>query len=152
MKIDPIDSRILNEIQRDAMLSLDVISERVGLSRNACWRRIKVFEEDGLITGRVALLDPEKLGLGLRVYIQIRTSDHSQAWATKFSQVTRALPQIQTVQRMTGDLDYLICALVTDMKGYDALYQQLTKSLEIADLSASFVMEEIKSTTAITIL
>jgi Lrp/AsnC family transcriptional regulator len=146
---DDIDRRILDELQRDASQSLDQISDRISLSRNACWRRIRAMEDDGVITARVALLDPAKLGLGLTVFMQIRTNAHEPDWLQKFSTATRTMPEIQGVYRMTGDLDYLIRARVADMAGYDRLYQTLIRKVPLSDVSASFVMEEIKETTAL---
>ena len=82
--IDTIDRRILAELQRDGTLSVDQLSDRVNLSRNACWRRVKRLEEDGVITGRVALVDAEKIGLGLSVFILVRTSRHDPEWLKAF--------------------------------------------------------------------
>ena len=83
-EIDEIDRQILAELQRDGTLSVDQLSSRVRLSRNACWRRMKILEDSGVITGRVALVDAEKLGLGLSVFIIVRTSNHDPEWLAKF--------------------------------------------------------------------
>lgn len=146
---DETDRRILDELQRDTSQSLDHLSERISLSRNACWRRIRALEQDGVITARVALLDPVKLGLGLSVFMQIKTNAHEPGWLATFSKATKSMPEIQGVYRMTGDLDYLIRARVADMAGYDRLYQALIRRVHLSDVSASFVMEEIKETTAL---
>lgn len=148
-EIDHIDRRILSELQRDCDQPLEALGERVALSRNAVWRRIRAMDEAGIIRARVALLDPHKLGLGLSVVILIRTSEHSAAWQTAFRRATSTLPAILTVERMTGDLDYMIRARVADMADYDRLYQSLIDQVDIADVSASFVMEEIKESTAL---
>lgn len=145
--LDPTDRRILMQLQRDADQSLEVLGEAVGLSRNACWRRIRALEAAGIIKGRVALLDPDALDLGLTVFIQVRTSAHAPDWLEKFSTATKAMPEIMGVYRMSGDLDYLIRAKVADMAGYDRLYQRLIRQVPLSDVSASFVMEEIKETT-----
>mgnify|MGYP001801076983 FL=1 len=145
--LDPTDRRILIQFQRDADQSLEVLGEAVGLSRNACWRRIRALEAAGIIKGRVALLDPDALDLGLTVFIQVRTSAHAPDWLEKFSTATKAMPEIMGVYRMSGDLDYLIRAKVADMAGYDRLYQRLIRQVPLSDVSASFVMEEIKETT-----
>ncbi len=147
LNIDETDRRILNELQRDAGQSLDALGEAVGLSRNACWRRIKTLEDAGVITARVVLLDAAKLGLGLTVFMAVRTSAHAPDWLERFSTACRAIPEILGVYRMTGDLDYLIRARLADMADYDRLYQRLTDKVPLADVSASFVMEEIKDTT-----
>ncbi|RFP89122.1 Lrp/AsnC family transcriptional regulator [Rhodobacteraceae bacterium 63075] len=144
---DQTDRKILRQLQRNADTSLDALSEQVGLSRNACWRRIKRMEESGLIKSRVALLDAARLGLSLTVFIQVRAARHSAEWSARFASVTRALPQITGVYRMSGDLDYLIRAAVADMVDYDRLYQKLISQVDMADVSASFVMEDIKHTT-----
>ncbi|GLT10318.1 Lrp/AsnC family transcriptional regulator [Sulfitobacter sp. PR48] len=147
--IDNIDRRILVELQRDAGQSLETLGATVGLSRNACWRRMRQMEEAGVIKGRVALLDAARLGLPLTVFIQVRTNAHAPDWLERFSTATRAMPEIMGVYRMSGELDYLIRAQVADMAGYDRLYQSLIRKVPLSDVSASFVMEEIKETTAL---
>ncbi len=147
--IDEIDRRILGELQRDATLSADQLSERVNLSRNACWRRVRRLEDDGIISGRVALVDAEKLGLGLSVMILIRTKNHDPEWLDGFRKAVAAMPEITGVYRMTGDLDYVLRARIADVKAYDRLYQRLIAKVPLADVSASFVMEEIKDTTVV---
>ena len=145
-KLDSIDRRLLAELQLDATLTVDQLSERLGLSRNACWRRMKLLEEHGVITGRVALVDAEKVGLGLSVFVIIRTSNHDPDWLRKFREAVVSLPEITGVYRMSGDLDYVLRARVADVKSYDRLYQRLIAKVPLSDVSASFVMEEIKET------
>ena len=147
--IDDIDRRILSEVQRDAGQGLEALGEAVGLSRNAAWRRIRRLEESGLIRARVALLDAEKLGLGLTVVIQVRTNRHDPEWLDRFARAVREMPEILGAHRMSGDLDYLIRAKVRDMAAYDRLYQRLIRKVELSDVSASFVMEDLKDTTAL---
>tara|TARA_R110002124_G_scaffold106467_17_gene258365 strand:- start:25156 stop:25614 length:459 start_codon:yes stop_codon:yes gene_type:complete len=149
LNIDTLDRRILAILQADCTLSMDTIAERVSLSRNAVWRRIRLMEDSGLIRGRVALLDPEALDLGLDVIMMVRTTDHRPDWLDRFARALKDFPEIQGAYRMTGDLDYLIRARVRDVKAYDALYQRLTRRVDLADVSASFVMEELKDTTAL---
>ncbi len=144
--IDTLDAKILAELQRNCDLSLDTLGERIGLSRNACWRRIKALEAAGILKARVALLDANKLGLGLTVFIQVRTSQHDAVWLAAFARATREIPEILGAYRMTGDLDYLIRARVRDVADYDRLYQRLIARVPLSDVSASFVMEEIKDT------
>ena len=146
MTLDEIDKRLLGLLQKDASLSLEAIGEKVNLSRNACWRRLRALETAGIIKGRVALLDPVKLGLGLSVFILVRTSEHSAEWQAQFKAATRDMPEILGVHRMTGELDYLIRARVSHMADYDRLYQSLVSRVSLSDVSASFVMEDIKDT------
>ena len=144
--------KILQHLQRDCSVSIDKLGERVGLSRNAVWRRIKGLEESGFITNRVALVDPQMLGLDLLVFIQIRTSEHDERWRMQLSQVVQTLPQVLSAHRMTGDLDYLVMARVANMAEYDKLYQLLTAQVSMRDVSASFVMESLKNTTELPVL
>lgn len=151
LTLDALDHKILAELQRNADLGVESLGERIGLSRNACWRRVKALETSGVIRKRVALLDPTKLGLGLSVFIFIRTSSHDADWLTKFARAMREMPEVLGAYRMTGDLDYLIRARVTDVAGYDHLYRRLIARVEMSDVSASFVMEELKETTELPI-
>lgn len=147
--LDEMDRRILAELQRDGSLSVEQLSERVRLSRNACWRRVKRLEEQRVLTGRVALVDADKLGLGLSVFVIVRTSQHDPGWLKRFREAVTAFPEITGVYRMSGDLDYILRARVADVKAYDRLYQRLIARVPLSDVSASFVMEEIKETTVV---
>jgi Lrp/AsnC family transcriptional regulator len=143
--LDRFDRRILDALQHDATLSLAELSEQVALSRSACGRRLQRLQSDGYIRGRVTLLNAEKVGLPLTVFISVKTSEHSADWARRFQDVVEGLPGVLEVYRMAGDVDYLLKAVVPDMPGYDRLYQQLIEA-RMADVSSGFVMEEIKST------
>lgn len=145
------DKAILRALQQDAGLTTDALADVIGLSRNACWRRVKALEEAGIIRSRVALVDPEAVDLGLEVMVLVRTSEHAADWAEKFRSVVRTFPEITGAFRMSGDLDYVLRVRVRDVKAYDRFYQRLTEKLRLSDISASFVMEEIKNTTALPI-
>lgn len=119
----------------------------MGLSRNACWRRVRALEQAGFIKKRVVLIDPDQVGLGLTVFLMIRTDRHGPDWLDQFAKATRDIPEILGAYRMTGDLDYLVRVRVADVAAYDTFYQKLIRSVEMADCSASFVMEELKETT-----
>ena len=147
--LDEIDKNILSRLQTDATLSVDDVSDAVGLSRNACWRRIKAMEAAGIITGRVALVDPARVGCGLSVMVMIRTNQHDAAWLGKFDRALGTMPEVVGAYRMTGDLDYVLRVRVADMKAYDEFYKRLTSRISVSDISASFVMEEMKETTAV---
>jgi Lrp/AsnC family transcriptional regulator len=145
--LDQIDRALLILLQQDASLSVDALSERVHLSRNACWRRIKRLETDGFVKKRVAIIDPVAVGLELQVFVVIRTNDHSAKWLRSFRQAVREMPEIVAAQRMSGDLDYVLRVRVANVSAYDQFYQRLIDKVQIADVSASFVMEDIKETT-----
>lgn len=147
--IDDIDRKILALLQTDVTLSMDELAERVALSRNACWRRIKQMEAAGVILERVALLDPSKVGCGLTAFVLIRASRHDAEWTAEFQRVLRTLPEVVGAHRMTGELDYVLRVRLADMPAYDAFYKRLTERISLLDISASFVMEDLKDTTAL---
>lgn len=146
--MDTQDKKLLRLMQANAGLSVAELAEQTGMSKSACWRRIQKFEENGVIRQRVTLLDPARLGLGLTVFVSIRTNQHNAAWAEKFKQVVQSVEGVQEVYRLGGQIDYLLKAVVADMPGYDHLYQQLIDA-DLFDVTASFVMEEIKYTSVL---
>ena len=150
-KLDEADLRILRCLQSDASVSMDELAAKANLSRNACWRRVKQLEERQVIRGRVALIDPDAVDLGLSVFVIIRTSAHEKDWLGKFEEAVRTLPEIQGAHRMTGDIDYVLRLRVPNVKGYDRFYKRLIAKVPISEISASFVMDDIKDTTALPI-
>ena len=147
--MDTTDRKLLDILQQNAALSLDELSERVGLSRNACWRRVKRLEDEGIIKARVTLLDAGSINVGLTAFIALRTTEHSAKWLDQFAKAVRGIPEIIGVYRMTGDIDYLLQVVIPDVAAYDRLYKRLISKITLADVSSSFVMEEIKSTTVL---
>lgn len=145
--MDRYDTRLLDLIQVDCSQSLDDLAEAVGLSRNACWRRMKVLEEAGVIRGRVAILDAQKLGIGLTAVITVRTSHHTPEWLDSFRRAVHAIPEIVTAYRTTGEVDYLLQAVLPDVAAYDRLYKALIAAVPLSDVSSFFVMETLKATT-----
>ena len=148
---DDTDRRILRYLQEDASISMDELARKTNLSRNACWRRVKRMEERKVIRGRVVLVDPEAVDLGLSVFVIIRTNAHEKDWLGKFEEAVRTLPEVQGAHRMSGDIDYVLRLRVPNVKGYDRFYQRLISKVPIADISASFVMDDIKDTTTLPI-
>jgi Lrp/AsnC family transcriptional regulator len=147
--MDRLDQKILNLLQEDATLSVAEIGERVGLSTTPCWRRIQNLEKAGIIQGRVTLLDAEKLNVGVTVFVAIRTNQHSLDWLEKFAAAVSGIPEVVEFYRMSGDVDYLLRVVVPDIAGYDAVYKRLISAVDLSDVSSSFAMEKIKSTTAL---
>ena len=148
MKIDEADRRLLAILQEDSTLSLDELGQRTAMSANTVWRRIKRLEEDGVIVRRVAILDPVALGLGMTVFVSIRTADHSDDWLATFADAVRAIPEVVEFHRMSGETDYLLKILVASIADYDRVYKSLIRAAKLHDVSSSFVMETIKATTA----
>ena len=149
-QLDSIDWAILGVLQSDASVPVHEVGDRVGLSSNACWRRIKRLEDSGIIARRVALLDPAKLGLATTVFVAIRTQRHDPAWLEAFSAGVAAIEEISECHRMAGDVDYLLKIVVRDIAHYDRIYRKLIAAVpDIADVSSSFSMEQMKATTAL---
>src|SRR3972149_6561987 len=149
--MDAIDRKILAVVQQDASLSVAEIGQRVGLSSTPCWKRLQRLEADGGITRRVALIDPEKVGLGITVFVSIETDDHSQEWLKRFAEVVGAMPEVMEFYRMAGDVDYMLRVIVPDIQGYDAFYKRLIASVPLKNVTSRFAMEKIKSTTSLPI-
>jgi Lrp/AsnC family transcriptional regulator len=145
--MDLIDKRLLTELQRDSSQSFDVLADLIGISRNTCWRRVARLEEEGFIRRRVALVDPAKLNLALPVFIIVRTGRHAVDATETLRQAVLKIPEIIGAYRTAGEIDYILQARVPDVAAYDRLYKKLIAALELSDVSASFVMEEIKSVT-----
>jgi len=146
--MDHYDRRLLELMQSDASLSVGELAEKIALSKTACWRRVRKLEKQGVIRDRVTLLEPAAVNLGLTVYIVVRTNQHNDAWAKRFSEVVADIPGVLEAYRMSGDVDYLLRAVVSDLDGYDRLYKELIRA-DLFDVSSSFVMETLKWTTAL---
>jgi Lrp/AsnC family transcriptional regulator len=149
--MDAVDRKILAVVQQDASLSVAEIGQRVGLSSTPCWKRLQRLEAEGVIMRRVALVDPDKIGLGITVYVSIETGDHSEEWLKKFAEVVGAMPQVMEFYRMAGDVDYMLRVVVPDIAGYDAFYKKLIGMVPLKNVTSRFAMERIKSTTALPI-
>ena len=149
MKLDATDLKLLDILQQNASLSVADMAGRVGLSVTPCWRRIQRMEEMGVIRRRVALLDPEKVGAGISVFVSVRTNEHNDQWLADFADKVSSMPEVVEFYRMSGDVDYLLRVVVADMRHYDAFYRKLIGQVRLTDVSSSFAMEQIKYTTAL---
>ena len=147
--LDAHDRRILAALQRDATLSVTALSEAVGLSPTPCWKRVKRLEEAGVITGRVALVDREAVGLGVTVFVAIRTAAHEEGWLEEFAAGVHRIPEVVEFYRMSGEVDYLLKVICADIADYDRIYKQLIRVARLHDVSSSFAMEQIKYTTEV---
>ena len=147
--MDAIDRHILTILQEDASLSVGEIAARVGLSQTPCWKRIQRLETSGVLQRRVALLSPEKLGLGLTVYVSIVAGEHSDSWLEHFTQKVAEMRQVVEFYRMAGDVDYMLRVVVADMAAYDDFYKRLISIAPLRNVVSRFAMERIKATTAL---
>ncbi len=149
--MDAIDRKILSVLQDDASLSVAEIGNKVGLSSTPCWKRIQRLEADGVIIKRVALVDQDRIGLGISVFVSVETGDHSREWLDRFAKTVGAMPEVMEFYRMAGDVDYMLRVVVPDMTGYDAFYKRLIAAVPLKNVTSRFAMEKIKSTTALPI-
>ncbi len=145
-KLDRLDIALLDALQNDASESLSAISQRIGLSQNAAWRRVKAMEDAGVIEARTVRLNPDMLGLKLTVFVAIKTNQHTQDWLKTFAAGVALLPEVVGFYRMSGEVDYLLKILVADMADYDRVYKNLIAIAPLADVSSSFAMERLKDT------
>jgi Lrp/AsnC family transcriptional regulator len=146
--MDSTDRKILAILQEDASLSVADIASRVNLSQTPCWRRIQKLTEAGVIARRVALVDPDAVGLGLTVFVEIESGDHSKDWLDRFRSAVTEMPEVMEIYRMAGDVDYLLRITVPNMAAVDAFYQRLIATVPLKNVTSRFAMERVKYTTA----
>lgn len=146
--LDRIDREIISALQADATLSLAQIADRVGLTQTPCWKRIRKLERGGVITGRVALVDPSKIGIGLIAFLEIGVTEHSAAGRASFADAVAAMPEALEVYRMAGEADYLMKVALPDMRAFDVFCARLSALVELRSVAAQFALERVKQTTA----
>ena len=139
--MDEIDRSLLEILQQDATLSIAQMAERVGLSATPCWKRIQKLEAGGVITRRVALVDPERVGVGLSVLVSVEAGEHTPEWLQRFSAGVAAMPEVMEVYRMAGDVDYMLRVAVADMAEYDGFYKRLIAVAPMKNVTSRFAME-----------
>ena len=147
--MDETDKKILKLLQEDSAQPVADIARKIGLSVTPCWRRIQKLEEAGIIRKRVALLDGPKIGLGMSVFVAIKTDQHNADWLTDFAARISAFDEVVEFYRMSGEVDYMLRVVVPNMAAYDAFYKRLISEVSLIDVSSSFAMEEIKCTSAL---
>lgn len=146
--MDSTDRKILALLQDDASISVADIAKRVNLSQTPCWRRIQKLTDSGIISKRVVLVDPDAIGLGLTVFVEIESGDHSKEWLDRFSAAVTEMPEVMEIYRMAGDVDYLLRITVPNMAAVDAFYQRLIATVPLKNVTSRFAMERVKYTTA----
>lgn len=147
--MDEIDRAIVRLLQTDVTLSVRDIAERVGLTATPCWRRIQRLEADDVIKARVALINPESVNLSLTAIVLIKTNEHNARWTQIFHDKIGHFDEVVEVYRTSGELDYLLKVVVPDMEAYDAFYLRLIEEVDLYDVRSTFVMEQMKHTTAL---
>ena len=146
--MDATDIKILTLLQEDASISIAELAQKVNLSQTPCWKRVQRLEATGVIKKRVALIDTEKVGMGLTVFVSIETSDHSGQWLQRFADFVSSMPEVMEFYRMAGDVDYMLRVVVSDMAAYDRFYKRLIETIPLKNVTSRFAMQRVKSTTA----
>jgi Lrp/AsnC family transcriptional regulator len=147
--MDATDQKILDILQTDASVPVATIAETIGMTTAPCWRRIRRLEDDGVITGRVALLNRRKVNVPMTVFVSVKAPRHAVEWLQAFRRLIADVPEIVEAWRLTGEADYQLRIVVPDIETYDLVYQRMISRLEFSDISSAIAMEEMKYTTAI---
>ncbi|MBW4332169.1 Lrp/AsnC family transcriptional regulator [Stakelama sp. CBK3Z-3] len=146
---DTIDIKILSTLQRDANTTIKDIADKVGLSTNACWKRIKSFEDKGVIKGRVTLINARSMGFNLIAFVNIKAAEHSEEWNETFKKAVLSIPQVIEFYRLSGSVDYIIKVLLPNIEGFEIFYKLLTSKVKIVEVSTSFAVSEFRNTSAV---
>ena len=141
--LDEIDNRLLTLLQDDASLSQRDLAEAVGLSQNACWRRLARLRDAGVLRGSRAIVDPAAVGLHLTVFVMIRTRHHDDRWSARFRARMQAIREVVEVHRIGGEWDYMAKVLTTSMAGYDRVYKAMIADMDFERVTGVFSMETI---------
>jgi Lrp/AsnC family transcriptional regulator len=147
--MDIIDRKLLELLQEDATMPVAELAQHVNLSQTPCWKRLQRLKETGVIRAQVALCDARKLGVGTTVFVAVRTNQHTEQWAQTFTRAVQDIPEVVEVYRMSGETDYLLRVVVSDIDDYDRVYKLLIATVPLYDVSSSFAMEQIKYSTAL---
>jgi len=148
MEIDSFDRKILQALQKNSDYSMAELGEIVGLSHTPCWRRVKRLQEEGIIKGKVALIDPDKLDLSVTVYTYITIKSHAEESLTAFETAVKNIDEIIQCYSTSGDKDYVLQVLVSSVSAYERLLKQTLVHLpNVASANSTFALKQIKNTT-----
>ncbi len=142
-ELDEFDRRIIRALQRDASLSQRDLADTVGLSQNACWRRLRILRDSGLIQSQTIRVNPDQVGLGLTVFMMIRTRHHARDWLLTFRKEVSAIQNVIDFYRIAGDYDYMLKIVARDMNDFDRVYQRLIEKVELDTVTSYITMEPI---------
>lgn len=149
MELDRIDRKIVAALMADATIPLSRLSDMVGLSSTPCWKRVRRLMQNGVIRGKVALVDPEQLGLGMTVFVSLTAPDQSPDWHEDFARVIAAIPEIMEAHQVAGDQDYALRIVVRDMADYERIRQDLVSRVAVRGLTARFLTRRLKFNTVL---
>jgi len=149
MKLDRIDLKILDLLQRDATIPVARIADQVGLSQTPCWKRIQKHEEAGVIRARTALLSPDAFGLSLTAFVMVEADEHTADWRKAFLEAVGKLEPVRDVYRLAGNHDFLLRIVVPDMAAFDRFYAELTDAIRLRRVNSFFALETVRTTTTL---
>ena len=147
--MDAIDIKLLKLLQNNAELTVQELSSEVHLSTTPCWKRINQLKDNGYISKTVAIVDRKKVNSNVTAMVSVRVTDHNQERIQHFSKVIKEIPEVIECYRMSGETDYLLKVVVSDIESYDIFYKNLIENVRSLKVTSNFAIEEIKSTTEI---
>lgn len=150
--MDEIDRKLLALLQQDATAPMAQLADQVGLSPTPVWKRIQKMEQAGVLLRRVALVEPEQVGIGLIVFVAVEAPEHSADWLAQFAATVSDMPEVMDAYRMAGEVDYMLRVAVADMAEFDTFYKRLIAAVPLKNVTSRFAMERLKTTTAYPLL
>jgi len=147
--MDAIDIKLLELLQHNAELTIQELSKEVHLSTTPCWKRINQLKNNGYINKTVSLVDRKRVGANVTAMVSIKVNNHNQERISIFSKTIQDIPEVIECYRMSGETDYLLKVVVSDIESYDAFYKNLIEKVQFLKVTSNFAIEEIKSTTEI---
>ena len=145
MTRDDLDQKIVRELQRNARISWVDLSERINLSASACQRRVQALQDDGVITGFSARIDPRAMGYDVEAYLSVRVERHDVKSAQNFRKAISRYPEVRTCRMMTGDTDFMLRVISRDVRTYGRFVEEKILSLPgVTDATTSIVLDQIK--------
>jgi Lrp/AsnC family transcriptional regulator len=147
--MDAIDIKLLELLQRNAELTIQELSKEVHLSTTPCWKRINQLKNNGYINKTVSLVDRKRVGAKVTAMVSIKVNNHNQERISIFAKTIQDIPEVIECYRMSGETDYLLKVVVSDIESYDIFYKNLIEKVQFLKVTSNFAIEEIKSTTEI---
>ena len=148
MGMDEVDRKLLALMQADATVAIAELADRVGLSPTPVWKRIQKLEQSGVISGRVALVNPERVGIDLIVFVAIEAHEHTAEWMAAFAKAMADMPEVMEAYRMAGEVDSMLRVAVPGKAAFDDFYKRLIAAVPLKNVTSRFSMETLKHTTA----
>ena len=147
--MDAIDIKLLELLQHNAELTIQELSKEVHLSTTPCWKRINQLKSNGFINKTVSLVDRKRVGANVTAMVSIKVNNHNQERISIFAKTIQDIPEVIECYRMSGETDYLLKVVVSDIESYDIFYKNLIEKVQFLKVTSNFAIEEIKSTTEI---